>query len=121
MASMRAAIAMFILNTVTFSAAFVTRRMFLWDVRPVSWDYDPPQNGALELAYLLLSIENMAAIVGVYRAGVRIYSLAPAPTTRYSPFVIAGLGLAVGPKIRHLRTFFVIEFGSRPARLNSMK
>lgn len=60
---MRAAVEILILSLAVFAAAFVTRRMFLWDVMPVSWDQEPPQNGALEAAYLLLSIENVAGIV----------------------------------------------------------
>jgi hypothetical protein len=46
-----------------FAGAFALRLAFFWDVKPVSWDETPPQNGALEAAFLLLSIENIAAIV----------------------------------------------------------
>ena len=60
---MRAAVEILILSVAVFAAAFVTRRMFLWDVMPVSWDQEPPQSGALEAAYFLLSVENLAAIV----------------------------------------------------------
>lgn len=60
---MRAAVEILILSVAVFAAAFVTRRMFLWDVMPVSWDQEPPQNGALEAAYFLLSVENLAGIV----------------------------------------------------------
>jgi hypothetical protein len=63
MSSLRAAIELFVFSLVTFAAAFVTRRMFLWDVTPVSWDREPPQNGTLEAAFVLASIENVAAIV----------------------------------------------------------
>ena len=63
MSSMRAAIEVFFLSLATYAAAFVTRRMFLWDVKPVSWDQEPPQNGTLEAAFLLASIENVAAIL----------------------------------------------------------
>ena len=63
MTALRAAIELLLLSVATFAAAFVTRRMLLWDVKPVSWDSEPPQNGALEAAYLLLSIENIAAVV----------------------------------------------------------
>jgi hypothetical protein len=60
---MRAALELLLLSLVTFAAAFVIRWMFLWDVKPVSWDYEPPSNGALDAAFLLLSIENIAAVV----------------------------------------------------------
>jgi len=63
MNSLRATGEIFFLSVVTFAAAFVTRRMLFWDVMPVSWDQEPPQNGALEAAFLLLSIENVAAVV----------------------------------------------------------
>ena len=46
-----------------FALAFAARRLFFADVMPVSWDHEPPQNGALEAAFLLLSIENVAAVV----------------------------------------------------------
>jgi len=63
MSSLRAAIELFVFSLVTYAAAFVTRRMFLWDVKPVSWDQEPPQNGTLEAAFFLASIENIAAIL----------------------------------------------------------
>ena len=60
---MRAAIKLFLLGLLTFALAFILRRVFFWDVMPVSWDQEPPQTGALEAAFLLLSIENIAAVV----------------------------------------------------------
>jgi hypothetical protein len=62
---MRPVAKLLLMSVLTFAAAFATRRTFFWDVRPVSWDYEPPQTGVLEMAYLLLSIENIAAVVGV--------------------------------------------------------
>jgi len=67
---MRAAVEILILSVAVFAAAFVTRRMFLWDVMPVSWDQEPPQNGALEAAYFLLSVENLAGIVAAIALGM---------------------------------------------------
>jgi nitrogen fixation-related uncharacterized protein len=52
-----------LLSLAVFAAAFALRRAFFWDIKPPSFDYTPPQNGALEAAFLLLSIENVAAIV----------------------------------------------------------
>ena len=66
---MRASAEILLLSLVTFAAAFVTRFMFLWDIKPVSWDQEPPQNGALEIAFLLLSIENIAAVVAAIALG----------------------------------------------------
>ena len=60
---LRAAIELLLLSAVTFAAAFITRWMFLWDVMPVSWEHEPPRNGAIEAAFLLLAIENVAAAV----------------------------------------------------------
>jgi hypothetical protein len=38
MIPIRAALELFFFGLVTFAAAFATRRMFLWNVQPVSWD-----------------------------------------------------------------------------------
>ena len=54
-----------LLSLAAFAAAYALRRAFFWEVKPVSWDQPPPQNGALEAAFLLLSIENVAAVVSV--------------------------------------------------------
>jgi hypothetical protein len=54
-----------VLSLTVFIAAFALRQAFFSGIKPVSWDYTPPQNGALEAAFLLLSIENLAAIVSV--------------------------------------------------------
>ena len=69
---MRAAIKLLILSLLTFGAAFVMRRAFFWDVKPISWDQDAPQGGALETAFLLLTIENVAGVV----AALALVSLA---------------------------------------------
>lgn len=63
---MRAAvIKLAILGLVIFAVAFVIRRLFFWDVTPLSWDQELPATGALETAFLLLSIQNVAAVVAV--------------------------------------------------------
>jgi hypothetical protein len=54
-----------LLSLTVFIAAFALRRALFSGIKPVSFDYTPPQNGALEAAFLLLSIENLAAIVAV--------------------------------------------------------
>jgi hypothetical protein len=59
-----------LLSIVVFAAAFGTRRVFFWDVMPISWDHETPQNGALEMAFLLLSIENTAAVVAAIALAV---------------------------------------------------
>jgi len=63
MASMRAVIKLLLLSLLTFAATFAARRVFFWDVMPVSWSEDPSPTGALMTAYLLLSLENVAAAV----------------------------------------------------------
>ena len=63
MTSMRAATKMVILSLLIFAAAFAARRTFFSDVMPVSWDQEPSSAGALVMAYLLLSIENITAVV----------------------------------------------------------
>jgi hypothetical protein len=65
MAIMRSAIHLLLFSLASFAVALALRRAFFWDIKPVSWDYTPPQNGALEAAFLLVSIENVAAIVSI--------------------------------------------------------
>ncbi len=60
---MRAAKKFFVLGLITFAVAFGIRRMFFWDVMPVSWDQPAPRAGALEAAFFLLTIENIGAVV----------------------------------------------------------
>ena len=60
---MRAAFEILLLGLVTFAAAFVIRRAYFWDVMPLSWDHPAPQNGTLEAAYFLLTVENIAGCV----------------------------------------------------------
>ena len=62
---MRSAIKLCVMSFTVFAVALATRRIFLWDVMPVSWDQEPPQTGALEAAFLLRSIENIAAAVAI--------------------------------------------------------
>ena len=57
-----------LLSLLSFAAAFALRRGFFWDIKPVSWDETPPQNGALEAAFLLLTIENVAGVVAAIAA-----------------------------------------------------
>jgi hypothetical protein len=64
----RTALNLLLLSLLSFAAAFALRRAFFWDIKPVSWDETPPQNGALEAAFLLLSIENVAGVVAAIAA-----------------------------------------------------
>jgi hypothetical protein len=57
-----------LLSLLSFAAAFALRRAFFWDIKPVSWTDTPPQNGALEAAFLLLTVENVAAVVAAIAA-----------------------------------------------------
>jgi hypothetical protein len=60
---LRAVIKVILLGLVVFAAAFLARHTFFSDVRPVSLDYKPPETWSLQAAFLLLTIENMAAVV----------------------------------------------------------
>jgi hypothetical protein len=60
---MRAAVKLLLLGLLTFAAAFGLRSVFFWDVMPVSPDQELPRTGALEAAYLLLTIEYIAVVV----------------------------------------------------------
>jgi hypothetical protein len=51
------------LSLTVFIAAFALRCAVFSGIKFVSFDYTPPQNGALEAAFLLLSIEILATIV----------------------------------------------------------
>jgi len=62
--SVRVAFKLFVLSLLVFAVAFALRRAFLWDVMPVSWDQEPQSLWALGTAFLLRSIENLAAVVG---------------------------------------------------------
>jgi hypothetical protein len=61
--SIRAILKLFILALIVFGVAFGLRRVFFWDVMPVSWDQDPTSMWALGSAFLLRSVENLAAVV----------------------------------------------------------
>jgi len=63
MITVRATVKLFVMSLAVFAVAFALRWSFFWDIKPVSWDSDPPQNGSLEAAFLLLSIENIAGVV----------------------------------------------------------
>jgi hypothetical protein len=54
---------LFVLALIVFAVAFGLRHTFLWDVAPVSWDQDPQSLWALGAAFLLRSLENIAAVV----------------------------------------------------------
>jgi hypothetical protein len=54
---------LFVLALIVFAVAFGLRRTFLWDVMPVSSDQAPQSLWALGAAFLLRSLENIAAVV----------------------------------------------------------
>jgi len=57
------ALKLFALALIVFGVAFGLRRAFLWDVTPVSWDQEPQSLWALGAAFLLRTLENVAAAV----------------------------------------------------------
>jgi hypothetical protein len=63
--SMRATVILALVSLLTFAFAFATRHAFFADVTPLSWDQEPASTSAMLMAYLLLSIENVAAVVAV--------------------------------------------------------
>ena len=60
---LRAIIKTVFFGIVIFVAASLARHALFPDVMPVSWDYEPPETWSLQAAFLLLTIENMAAII----------------------------------------------------------
>jgi hypothetical protein len=71
---MRAVVKLALVGMAMFAVAFAVRRIFLWDVMPVSWTEDSSPTGALIAAYLLLSLENVG--VGVAAIALLIGSVA---------------------------------------------
>lgn len=63
--SIRIILKLFALSAVVFAVAFALRRAFLWDVVPVSWDQPPQSLWSLGTAFLLHTIENIAAVVAM--------------------------------------------------------
>jgi hypothetical protein len=61
--SIGAALKLFVFALIVFAVAFGLRRSFFWDVTPVSWDQEPQSLWALGAAFLLRSLENIAAVV----------------------------------------------------------
>jgi hypothetical protein len=88
--SIRAMLKLFVLALIVFAVSFGLRRAFFWNVTPVSWDQDPQSLWALGAAFLLHSVENIAAVVGVLALVVALVSwwrgrrvmLAPTPKSR---------------------------------------
>ena len=48
---------------IVFAVTLGLQRAFFWDVAPVSWDQEPQSLWALGVAYLLCTLEDIAAIV----------------------------------------------------------
>ena len=69
---MCAVIKLVLLGLATFAFAFAIRRVFFWDVMPVSWTEDSSATGALVAAYLLLSLENLGVGVAAIALSNRI-------------------------------------------------
>jgi hypothetical protein len=61
--SIGTALKLFVFALIVFAVAFGLRRSFFWDVTPVSWDQEPQSLWALGAAFLLRSLENIAAAV----------------------------------------------------------
>ena len=53
----------FVFALIAFSVAFGLRRAFFWDVTPVSWEQESQSLWDLGVAYLLCTVENIAAVV----------------------------------------------------------
>jgi len=70
--STRAALKLFVLSLAVFGLAFAARRMFFWDIKPVSWEQDSQPVWALETAFLLRSIENLGLAMAVIMLAVAL-------------------------------------------------
>jgi len=58
---MRAAVKILLGSSVTFITAIMLLRIFLSDVKPIAWSDAAQSNSRLQLAFFLLTIENIAA------------------------------------------------------------
>ena len=76
--SIGAALKLFVFALIVFAVAFGLRRSFFWDVTPVSWDQEPQSLWALGAAFLLRSLENIAAAV----AGLTLIAAGALPLIR---------------------------------------
>lgn len=65
---MRASFRIFLVSLIAFAAAGLIRRTFFGDVMPLYWDLEQPRSWSLEVAFLLLSIENVGAIMAAVSA-----------------------------------------------------
>ncbi len=81
---MRAAIKLLVLGLLTFAASLGLRRAFFWDVMPVSPDQELPRTGALEAAYLLLTVQYIAAVVAAIALAVAFTLLVKGWRARHS-------------------------------------
>jgi hypothetical protein len=68
----RTALKFFVLGFAVFGVAIAARRMFFWDIKPVSWEQDTQPVWALETAFLLRSIENLGLAVAVIMLAVAL-------------------------------------------------
>ena len=68
----RAALKLLVVSLAVFAGAFAARRMFFWDIKPVSWEQDTQSVWALETAFLLRSIENLGLAVAVVMLAVAV-------------------------------------------------
>jgi len=70
MISMRPALQLLALSLGVFVMAFAIRFAFFWNVKPIDGEHEPAATGALETAFLLLSIQNVATVVSVIALAV---------------------------------------------------
>jgi hypothetical protein len=86
--SIRSMLRLFVLALIVFGVALGLRRAFFFDVTPVSLDQDPTSLWALGSAFLLLSVENLAAVVAAlsliiaFTLWLRGRRTAPAPNPK---------------------------------------
>jgi hypothetical protein len=61
--SIGGALKLFAFALIVLAVAFFLRWTFFWDVAPVSWEQEPQSLWALGAAFLLRTLENIAAVV----------------------------------------------------------
>jgi hypothetical protein len=73
---MRPVIKLVLVGLAIFAFAFAIRRIFFWDVMPVSWTEESSATGTLVAAYLLLSLENVGFGVAAIALVIGLAALA---------------------------------------------
>ena len=83
--SMRSSLLLLLVSIGVFAAAFVARTMFLPDIVPIAWAEEAQSLWALEAAFLLRALENIAALSVVLVLAASVAQWAEQRTVKSRP------------------------------------